>query len=104
MDDALGGVLVLRCIRDLQRCVLVMVSVLLRNQNVHRVLAVESHDKRFVDPLQEVHPPEAVAPRAGNRRVHQPGEGERLQSCDRCRHKDFRLRIEVHRGDGHKSE
>lgn len=84
MDDALGGVFVLRYARDIQRCFSVVVPLLLRGQSVHRFLAVKPDDERILDPLQEVYSSEAHQTREGNRRVHQPGEGPRLQGCDRC--------------------
>lgn len=67
MDDALGGVFVLRHARDIQRCFSVVVSLLLRGQSVHRVLAVESDDEGLVDSVQEIHSSEALAARAGDR-------------------------------------
>lgn len=56
LDDALGRLRLLPCNRDVQRCVPALVSLLLRNQALFRVLAAEPIYKRIVNPVQNVHP------------------------------------------------
>jgi hypothetical protein len=97
VSDALDRDGLLSADRDLQRCVSLLVPLLLRDEGVHRLLAPQSDDEGLLDPLQKVHSSKADATRAGNRRLHQSGKDEGLHYCDTTGHEKLRLRFEIHR-------